>query len=231
MKTFEESMRILNAYRAEQNETKKLTEELEHKQTTFFHSKPLTFWKDNPAAHAELDEIRDRLNEVYDRMEEINLRIKFASANAKTALWNETAPKIAAVWNKYAGKQYGEKTRAKIRNEMKEQTGADVYIGYYYSYPHINVNMNGIYIEATDYSDDKILRDNKIFPLDPAALTIYDRMEYIDDIPAHVEKLRAKFDEARKAEEEFLKLCAEYNEMISGDMNRIDTAHKVWRIA
>lgn len=231
MKTFSESLAILNAYRAEQNETKKLTEDLEHKRSTIFFSNPLTFWKENPAAHAELDEIRDRLNAAYARDEETALRIKFASANAKAALWNETAPKIAAVWNKYAGKQYGEKTRAKIRNEMKEQTGADVYIGYHYSYPHINVNMNGIYIEATDYSDEKILRDNKICPMNPAALMIYDRMEYIDDIPAHVEKLRAKFDEARKAEEEFLKLCAEYNEMLSGDMNRIDTTHKVWRIA
>ena len=52
----------------------------------------------------------------------------YIADNRKVALYNDTITVIKAVYTKYNGKPYGEKTRDKIREEIKKLTGCSVWI-------------------------------------------------------------------------------------------------------
>lgn len=75
------------------------------------------------AAQANADKIRDLSNAIYNK--EIERRI--LRANARTALLSEALPVILKAFEKYNGKPYGEKTRDKIREEVKK-AGYSFYI-------------------------------------------------------------------------------------------------------
>lgn len=61
-----------------------------------------------------------------------NVKTRILNETVKAALFNEAYPAILEVFKKYNGKPYGEKTREKIRLEIKA-AGYSVYIGKKYS--------------------------------------------------------------------------------------------------
>lgn len=52
---------------------------------------------------------------------------KILKDNARRMLFAEVIEKILDIWNSYKGKPYGEKTKEKIRNQIKEATGCWAY--------------------------------------------------------------------------------------------------------
>jgi hypothetical protein len=58
--------------------------------------------------------------------EESKIKIAILTQNAKRAFFAENIGKICEIWNRYAGKKYGEKTAEKIRDELRTATGAEV---------------------------------------------------------------------------------------------------------
>ena len=115
--------------------------------------------------------------------EKINLQItiKILKNNAKIALFNEVLPVALEVLAKYSGKPYGEKTKQKISDEIKEKTNCRFYIGSHWGsssyeiYPvdgfgnEYNISCG---TEYTDGSKKPLLLDNKIQTISFEEITI-----------------------------------------------------------
>ena len=73
--------------------------------------------------HKEIDEI---VNEGFNPAI-YTLENKILKDNARRMLFAEVIEKILDIWNSYKGKPYGDKTKEKIRNQIKEATGCWAY--------------------------------------------------------------------------------------------------------
>lgn len=161
----------------------------------------------------------------------LQITIKILKNNAKIALFNEVLPVALEVLAKYSGKPYGEKTRQKISDEIKEKTNCRFYIGSRYGsdsfevYP-VDTFGNDYNISCgTDYTDGSkkpLLIDNKIqlVTFDEIGL-YYIAREYVADIPQRVEAIKAAHLEAVAKQEELQAACSRFNALAVGDINHI----------
>lgn len=62
------------------------------------------------------------------KKQNLQITIKILKNNAKIALFNEVLPVALEILTKYENKPYGEKTRQKINDEVKEKTKCLFYI-------------------------------------------------------------------------------------------------------
>lgn len=162
---------------------------------------------------------------------DLELTRKILKNNAKIALFNEVLPVALEILAKYSGKPYGEKTRQKISDEIKEKTGCRFYIESHYGsqsfeiYP-VECCGNDYNISCgTDYTDGSkkpLLINNKIqlVTFDELALYYISR-EYIEDVSRRIEKLKAVYNEAVAKQKELKSICDYYNSLTVGDIQRI----------
>ena len=164
-----------------------------------------------------------------ENIKNLKITIKILKSNAKIALYNEVMPVALDVIEKYKNKPYGEKTRQKISDEIKEKTGCRFYI---HSTSYGSDSFD-IYTDGNDYniscgtvynngSKKPLLIDNKIQPVtfDEIALYYVSR-EYVEDIPQRVEELKTVYMEAAAKQKELMDICDRYNELAVGDLHRI----------
>lgn len=148
------------------------------------------------------------------------------TTNARIALFNETAPVLLEELNKYAGKPYGEKTKEKIYNAFKARTNCGFYIKdsntsaitlyAFESWRDYEVTIGTVYTPALGVRKP-FLKDNKICPVEMTELCIYyTSNNYIEDIPARVEEIKAKYrvvfeksEALREAMNEYNAICAD----------------------
>lgn len=166
-----------------------------------------------------------------ENIKNLDISIKILKNNAKIALFNEVLPVALEILAKYSSKPYGEKTRQKISDEIKKQTGCLFYIDSRYSsqsfevYP-VECGGNAYNISCgTDYTDGckkPLLVNNKIqlVTFDELALYYISR-EYIEDVPQRVEELKAVYKKAVAAQKELRYICDRYNSLAVGDIQRI----------
>lgn len=150
--------------------------------------------------------------------------------NAKIALFNEVIPVALEILKKYNGKPYGEKTRQKICDEVKEKTNCRFYIGgswgqSYEVYP-ANAFGNEYNISCgTEYTDGNkkpLLIDNKIQAVEFSELDLYYiSREYVENVPERVEELKRLYFEAVKKQEELEIICNAFNSLAVGDIPHI----------
>lgn len=78
------------------------------------------------AAQANAGEISKLSNDIYT----LEIETRILRANARTALLNEAIPVILKACEPYNGKPYGEKTKEKIREEVKKAGYSFYFDGY-----------------------------------------------------------------------------------------------------
>ena len=161
----------------------------------------------------------------------LQITIKILNNNAKIALFNEVIPVALEVLKKYAGKPYGEKTKEKISDEIKEKTNCRFYItsrwdSYSFDIYPVDGFGNDYNIscgtEYTDGSRKPLLIDNKIqlVTFDEIGL-YYIACEYVADIPQRVEAIKAAYLAAVAKREELIAACNRFNALAVGDINHI----------
>ena len=161
----------------------------------------------------------------------LQITIKILKNNAKIALFNEVIPVALDVLKKYAGKPYGEKTKEKISDEIKEKTNCRFYItsrwgSYSFDVYPINGVGNDYNIscgtEYTNGSQKPLLIDNKIqlITFDEIELYYISR-EYVEDIPQRIENLKTAYAEAVIKQEELQTACDNFNMLAVGDISCI----------
>ena len=154
---------------------------------------------------------------------DLYLAVRLLQNNARVALFHDVMPVLLEVLAKYKGKPYGEKTRAKIAQEVEERTGARAYIGTKYNQDEISIfpprGFGNTYsitagpkynAETKEYN--RILIDNKIQILPLECFFIwYIKSEYIEDIPAAVAEMKELYKKAVEIQKELSAICSAFN--------------------
>ena len=132
---------------------------------------------------------------------------------------------------KYSGKPYGEKTRQKISDEVKEKTNCRFYISSRYGshsfevYPVDGFGNDYNISCGTEYTNGNkkpLLVDNKIqFVTFEEIALYYISREYVEDVPQRVEELKAIYKEAVAKQKDLESICSRYNSLAVGDLSHI----------
>lgn len=186
----------------------------------------------------KLEDIKSRIarkraveHEMMENSENIkNLKItmKILKNNARVALFYDVLPVALEILAKYSGKPYGEKTRQKISDEVKEKTNCRFYIGSRYGshsfevYPvggfgnDYNISCGTEYVNG---NKKPLLIDNRIqlVTFDEIELYYISR-EYVENVPQRVEELKALYNEAVAKQKELESVCSRYNSLAVGDL-------------
>ena len=135
-------------------------------------------------------------------------------SNAKLALMNDILDIVVSAFNKFSGKPYGEKTKEKISNEVKEKVNCGAYISrntiYVYTLDYVGREYD-LEIGMKDYNN-KLLIDNKIQKFTRDDLKLYNgNNNYIDNVDMEVGYIRDAQAKIIEKEQELKKMCEEYN--------------------
>ena len=129
--------------------------------------------------------------------------------NARIALYEEVMPKALEVWNKYVGKPYGEKTKEKIKNEVKDATGCWLYaysdefqicpdyktdsrIYYFFG-------SRDVYARPVKYGEIDFLKDNKIQHVELEEIRLTYCNAFVTNTHEESEELYKEIEECQKA--------------------------------
>ena len=192
-----------------------------------------SFWR-----NLTFNEIRNLRDEGKSKMAEteeleaqkrdLELTLKFLKNNAKIALFNETMPVVLEILGKYVGKPYGPKTKAKIEDEIKEETNCLMYIDKGINIAALNekgYTIGYTFVCGYKYENGErksILIDNKIQKLKISDLELwYINENYIEDIPTTIEKIKKIRREAVKKQEELRGICDKFNKLTVNGIERI----------
>jgi len=155
----------------------------------------------------------DKITKAASKKEDLNITIKLLKNNARVALFHEAMPVVVETLGKYKNKPYGEKTRQKISDEIKEKTGCRCYVGNRYGDTDINIfpEQYGYEIVAGT-NNKKILIENKIQPVGAEDIKLYYiKNTYIEDIPAAITEMRTAYAKAVETQKELEKICDQFN--------------------
>lgn len=230
MKKFNELLKDIEKARKAITDTAKTEKEFERAATreAYHNGTP----EELEAAKAKYKEAEARYMEELRNNETQAIKIQILSDNAKQAFFAENIGKICEIWNSYEGKPHGEKTAAKIRDELKAATGLYISVGN--KWGDANIKIYSGYSNNMPFSDMEIIpiwngaknpaidNNNKILPLSADALRVYNCGYYVDDIGAHMKALRAAHKAAQKAEEAYKNAVSKYNELTRGNIHHIN---------
>lgn len=213
MKKYNEMLATLAKTSAEIESTKRSYKELENSITG---DSPLERFKNRKAITNELNALSRKENYLY-------LVLKLQRYNLQVAALEELKPIIVQILEKYQNRQYGPKTRDKICNEFKELTGFSISIFDKNFYTEIYVIDYDHHFSLNIDSDNdyKVLENNRIQRVTADHLRVYNVNEYINDIPAHIEKLKAAYNNLKEKYKEFDALVHNYNDLCIGDIERV----------
>lgn len=216
MKKFEEVMQEIEATRADIKESEAAEKEIEANWIN----------EDNHAARHEIfATLAGDLAAAQARTKDLRIAFHLMQNNARVALFHECMPALLAILEKYKGKPYGEKTRAKIADEMEAASGARVYIRTRYNqeeitiYPASGVGRHGNYqIECGPVFDSKtgdykrLLINNKIQSLSLSDFSLwYIKTDFVEDIPAAIAKMKEAHARAVQLKRELDAACKDFN--------------------
>lgn len=133
---------------------------------------------------------------------------KILYENARIALYEEVMPKALEVWNKYVGKPYGEKTKEKIKNEVKDATGC-----WFYAYsdvfqirPDYKTDSRIYYffgsrdveVRAVKYGEIDFLKYNKIQHVELEEIRLAYCNAFVTNTHEEAEELYKEIEECKK---------------------------------
>lgn len=205
--------------------------------------------RDMKAYSAYIDANMQNLQKLEKIMQKETIITHILTDNYRTALYMEYLPRILDVLKKYAGKKYGEKTKEKIQQEMKDNLHIGFWIdrryntfdylqfyllndeGYKtYNMPDFCIGTNGNYPDNVKLN---ISKDNRInvYPYEDYYLT--EARGYIADPAEHAEKILEAQTKVKQAEEAYIKTLSEYKTLlpsatygkVSGYVDKIHAAY------
>ncbi len=155
---------------------------------------------------------------------------KIEHDNNRQLLFKTVMPHILDILKKYNGKPYGEKTKQKISNELKEKCNCALYLynGYHEDVTIVPLNDKGYTDYRYNYNDFKIYvkypqrenlrplgKDNKInAEFEFTDFYIADCPDYINDPAEHADNILASFKNLRERYDEFSRCISVFNNML-----------------
>ncbi len=213
MEKYKEMLETIAKTSGEIESTKRSYKELE---STIVGDSPLERFKNRKAVINDLNALSKKENYLH-------LVLTIQRYNLQVVALEALKPAIIQILEKYQNKQYGPKTKDKIGNEFKELTGfyisffdknyyTEIYVVDYDHYFSLNIDSD---------NDHRVLENNRIKVLSPDHLRVYNVHDYINDIPAYIEKLKTAYNNLKEKYKEFDALAHSYNELCVGDIERV----------
>lgn len=213
MEKYKEMLAAIAQTSAEIESTKRSYKELE---SSITGNSPLERAKNRKLITNDLETLSRK--ESY-----LNLVLKLQHYNLQVAAFQELTPVIMQILKKYQNKQYGPKTSDRISKEFKELTGFNIRFfnkDYYTEIYVIDYNHHFSLNIDTD-NNYKVLENNRINIVTADHLRVYRVNEYINDIPAHIEKMKKAHTALQAQYKEFDAAMRNYNELCKGDIETI----------
>ena len=213
MKKYNEMLATLAKTSAEIESTKRSYKELE---SSITGSSPLERFKNRKALTNDLNALSRKENYLH-------LVLKLQRYNLQVAALEGLKPVIIQVLEKYQNKQYGAKTSDKICKEFKELTGFNIRLfdKSYYTEIYVIDYDHHFSLNIDSDNDHKVLENNRIQLVTADHLRVYNVNEYINDIPAYIEKLKEAYTALQEKYKEFDALAHAYNDLCVGDVERV----------
>lgn len=213
MKKYNEMLATLAKTSAEIESTKRSYKELENSITG---NSPLERFKNRKALANDLNALSRKENYLH-------LVLKLQRYNLQVAALEGLKPVIIQVLEKYQNKQYGPKTSDKICKEFKELTGFNIRLfdKSYYTEIYVIDYDHHFSLNIDSDNDHKVLENNRIQLITADHLRVYNVNEYINDIPAYIEKLKEAYAALQEKYKEFDVLAHAYNDLCVGDVERV----------
>lgn len=217
MKKYTEVLAQIEKAREEMKHAKQEIESVDKAYSNIFEGLTLKE-RINKKKESEVIEKQDTYLKIVEKWAnvEIDCKVKIAllKSNAKLALMNDILDVVVSAFNKFSGKSYGEKTKEKISNEVKEKVNCGAYISrntiYVYTLDYVGREYD-LEIGMKDYNN-KLLIDNKIQKFTKDDLKLYNgNNNYIDNVDTEVEYIRNAQAKIIEKEQELKKMCEEYN--------------------
>lgn len=177
----------------------------------------------------KMDILKNDENDAAALISDLNTKIAILKNNYRIILFDDVVPHVVNVLKKYDGRQYGPKTREKIRDEIKAAAGVNFYINSRTWCDEIIISdeflrYNG-QLEIETRADEngerpRLLIDNKINAPEAEQLTMYYN-NFVDDPAERVKELKKAYNAAREAQRTLEKKCSEYNNLTVFGMETI----------
>lgn len=231
MKKYVEILKDIEKTRASITDTAKNEKELDRiaARDAFRNGTP----EEIEEARTKYKEAEERYIKELEKNESAKLKIEILKDNAAQALFTETIYIICNIWNKYEGKAHGEKTAAKIREELKTVTGyyisignkyddarITLYSGYNNPAPFRNLELYPIWNGEKQPALDN---NNKILKLNPENFRVYCCGAYVENVAAHLKALRKAHKAAKEAEKALENAIDTYNALTRGNIQHAST--------
>ena len=178
----------------------------------------------------KLDELRNGKKDTGAAITDKKTEITILKHNYRIALFDECMPIVLEILKKYNGKKYGEKTRAKIRDEIKARAGVNFYINRRTWCDEIIISDDFLcysgQLEINTRADENgtraaiITDDNKINAPDIDNLFMHYNT-FVDNIPERVQALKTAHNDARQLQEQLKTACNKYNDLTVNGMKTI----------
>lgn len=191
------------------------------------------FFKDLPEEEqAELI----RQQEEYDRERQVerealtlqSIQLEILDDNERQAFRAQVMPQVLEIWNSYAGKSYGPKTKQKIRNEIAEATGVYFYVdSQLWTSGGGNMVLTAKSYDRTGYTfipvwGTKILtEDNKVCTVDLEDLRLEQAKDYVDDPEARANEIANEWDNLLGVYQKLVDACESYNKLLPAGMRHM----------
>lgn len=171
---------------------------------------------------ALFESLKDREKAASDALTLARIETAIYRDNARRALLDEIKPAALQILAKYAGKPYGEKTRAKIAEEIKTATGLRAYLSqnsyraelnFYpdqYTFPFRADDLQFSFYAASG-DREPILLENKINLTDADALRAYCYTEIIEDPAARADEIISAYHAAEEAAKAWEAAASQFN--------------------
>lgn len=185
-----------------------------------------------------LDELKKEEKEKSDRLNVLKLGQRILYENIRQAYFMETMPKVLEVFDKFKGKPIGEKTEAKIREELSKQ---GIYFSINYGgqygsdYIHVSPTFGSGY--SFRYDDMKIYtkydggnkrpmlggtQGNRLIVYDMDMYYLNWCSDYVDDYMFRASSILYRYKELKEQREKLEQEYKSFNDLLPRSMNRLN---------
>lgn len=156
----------------------------------------------------------EKLNQIKGETTNEKIKKILQNENIKTTFFNDVINKIVEIWNKYEGKQLGEKTRQKIKEEVETHFDNEIFFyPYAQEFSIMNRDASKKYngnLKITIVSknwQNKFTEENKILKLQIENLTEQTtHCRYVENLDETVNQIIEEHQKALKLQEELNKV-------------------------
>lgn len=192
-----------------------------------------------------LHDFKEREKEKSDRLYLLQVAQKYLMDNMRRAYYAETMPTVLEVLRKYENKPLGEKTKDRIREEVKQRAGAWVYITSPYRYCSDEIHLHPVEHEYLFHPNDIVIlvkntdtnekrpiiggdAGNRLQVYDMEDYMLYDCGNYVEDYMGAAAAAISRYKELKGKLEKLDADCREFNNTLPAGINHIESYS--WRM-